>query len=249
MKPRRRVVFAVLAIGVVVALAVAADLVVRSVLTTAITETVRQRSGAERAEVELHTVSALWSVATSRLAGVDVDLVRPERDGYEVDEVVLELKSVSYSAASGSSPSTLSGRSGTAVLRITEGQLDAAVTRSGLPAEVDLVQNGVEVTTELPRIGAVTATASIDVRDGALLLDLSEVSARGMTVQVPSALPELRIPLPTVPPDTRLEAYFVVGGRLEVRVVFGEFEVVDGEFRAGAAHEPGLDAASMLASV
>lgn len=223
------VVVAVVAI-VAVALVVVAELVTRSVLASAITSSVQQRSGAERVEVRLHTISALWSLVTSRLAGVDVDLVGPQRDGYRVDEIAFELHGVTYSAASGSQPAALSGRSGTATLRVTEDQLNSGLARSGIPAQVRLVGNGVEVTTDLPRIGRATATASLDVRGGALLLDLSEVSVGGKTVHVPAAIPELKIPLPAVPSDTRLQAYFVVGGRLEVRVGFGEFHVVDGQF-------------------
>lgn len=232
-----------------VALLVAAELVTRSVLTSAIASSVRERSGAERVDVELHTLSALWSLVTSRFAGVDVDLVGPERNGYQVDEVAFGLQDVTYRAADGKEPSALSGRSGTAVLRLTEAQLNAGLEHNGLPTRVRLVQNGIEVTTDLPRVGRATATASLDVRGGALLLDLSEVSVGDKTVHVPSAIPEIRIPLPSVPPDTRLQAYFVVGGHLEVRVAFGEFHVVEGQFGAAGRHGTARDAASMLADV
>lgn len=245
MKPRA---WAWLLVAVsLLAIVVVADFVARSMLTSAISKSVRQRSGAESVAVQVHTISALWSLLTSRFAGVDVDLVRPQRDGYTVDEVSLSLQSVRYEPASGTRPSLLSGGSGTAVVRATEDQLNAGFVRSGLPARVHLVENGVEASTELPRIGKVTATGSLDVRDGTLLVDLSKLSAAGHTIDIPAALPALRISLPAVPPDTHLQGYFVVGGRLEIRVGFGEFRVVEGQFGASGQHEPAADEQSMLA--
>lgn len=243
----KRPVAVVILVVVVFAALVVADFVVRSVVTSAIESSLRQRSGASRVEVRLHTFSALWSLLTSEFAGVDADLFEPQRDGYTVDEIAFALESVRYQAGSGQQPSSLSGRSGTAVVRVTEAQMNAGFERSGNPTRVKLVQNGIEVSTDLPKIGHTTATASVDVRDGAILLDLSKVSVGNHSVDVPAGIPALRIPLPAVPPDTRLQAYFVVGGRLEMRIGFGEFKVVEGEFGAAGRPEPARGTGSMLA--
>lgn len=245
MKPRHVVV--VLVAAGALAILVVADFVARAVVTSAIETSVRRRSGAERVDAELHTFSALWSLLTSEFSGVDVDLFEPERDGYTVDEIAFALEGVGFHAGNGSQPSSLSGHSGTAIVRVTEEQLNAGFVRSGASTRVRLVQNGIEVSTDLPRIGHTTATASVDVRGGAIVLDLSKVSVGDLHVDVPAAIPPVRITLPSVPPDTHLEAYFVVGGRLEMRVGFGEFRVVEGQFEASGVPGPAGATASMLA--
>lgn len=227
----RRAKIVVLGGILAVALLVVADFVARAVTTSAVATSVRQRTGAEQVDVRLRTVSALWSLLASQFAAVEVDAFRPQRDGYTVDEVALALDSVSYGTGS-TGVSELAGSSGTAIVRVTEEQLNAGLQRIGAPLAIHLVDNGVEISGDFPRIGQASATAAIDVRDGALLLDFSKVQVAGRTLDVPAAVPELRIPLPSVPPDTHMQAYFVVGGRLEVRVGFGAFRVVDGEFAA-----------------
>lgn len=223
----------ILVIGGILAvvLVVAADFVARAVTTKAVASSVSQRTGAEQVDVRLRTVSALWSLLASHFAAVEVDVFHPQRDGYTVDEVALALDSVGY-GTDATGASELTGTSGTAIVRVTEEQLNAGLQQSGAPLRIRLVDNGVEIVGQFPRIGQASATASIDVRDGALLLDFSELQVGGRTLDVPAAVPELRIPLPSVPPDTHLQAYFVTGGRLEVRVGFGPFRVVEGEFAA-----------------
>lgn len=226
MSRRARIVL----LGLVVAFVflVIADFVARAVMTRAVATSVQQRTGAAQVDVRLRTISALWSLLASEFASVEIDTLAPQRDGYGVDEVALALDSVGFGVA-GSGASELTGSSGTAIVRVTEEQLNAGLQNTGAPLRISLVDDGVVISGNFPRIGQASATASIDVRNGALLLDFSEVSVGGRTLDIPAAVPELRIPLPSVPPDTQMQAYFVSGGRLEVRVGFGPFRVVDGE--------------------
>lgn len=227
MTRRRR---AVLVGSVLALLLVGADFLARFAVESSVAAVAARESDATAAEVEVRTWSALASIVLGRFDAVAIHLTSPTRNGVAVESVDLTLQDVRFRPGLGRGSGEISGSSGRAVLRMTEHQLSGpAEERTHGAVQLSFTPDGIRAAVDLGGLGRAEAEVAVDLERGELMLDLNRVGAGGRTIDVPRGLPAVGIPLPNVPPDARLEAFVVSGSTVEVRVVFGRFQMSDGK--------------------
>jgi hypothetical protein len=211
-----------IAVGVLVVLVVASDLVLRAVVEGRLAATAETRLGLEeRPHVDLKGFPFFLHALSRRFPAASFEANDVRIRGLAIDRFLLELDDVSFGSAAtvvgGDGP--IAAREARGTLEITEESLGAYLERRDVPLQVALLDSGqarVAGTASVEGMDVeLSARGRLVVAGGGLEFQPDRIESGG-GVEVPASALTFRVALPEVIPDVVYEGLTVSEGRISL---------------------------------